>query len=100
MQKYNIGLPRIIQFYLNDFLIIPIVLSVCLYVIRELRHDHTYKIPIIYILYICFGYSIFFEYYLPRILSRYTSDFIDVILYFAGGGVFYLLQKYTKAISE
>ncbi|CAM1372538.1 SelT/SelW/SelH family protein [Tenacibaculum xiamenense] len=99
LQQMNVKLPSFVQYYLNDFLIIPIVLTICLYVVRKLKGDKTYKISIYYIVYICCGYAIFFEYYLPEILDRYTSDVIDIILYFAGGGVFYFFQKNTKIIS-
>jgi hypothetical protein len=40
-------------------------------------------------------YSVLFEFVFPEYLARYTKDFIDVILYFASGILFYKLQ--TKA---
>lgn len=91
--KLKIALPKIVQFYVNDFLIIPIVLTLCLLVIRWLRNDKNYVIPLRFILYLCVLYSVFFEWYLPKIHPRYTADIIDVLLYFLGGFVFCLLQK-------
>ncbi|CAL2075702.1 conserved membrane protein of unknown function [Tenacibaculum sp. 190524A02b] len=95
MSKTTIYMPKIVRFYVNDFLIIPIVLTICLFVIRGIKGEKTYKIPIAFILYVCIMYSIFFEYYLPTFHSRYTRDYVDVTLYFIGGVVFYLLQKYS-----
>lgn len=92
-QKNNFHLPNFIQFYLNDFLIIPIVLTISLYTLRWSKNDKNYKIPLTIVLYSCFLYSFLFEYFLPKFLLRYTSDFIDVILYFASGIIFYILQK-------
>lgn len=92
-QKNNFHLPSFIQFYLNDFLIIPILLTISLYILRWSKNDKNYKIPLSIVLYSCLLYSFLFEYFLPKFHLRYTSDFIDVILYFAGGIIFYILQK-------
>lgn len=92
-QKSKYLLPDIIRFYLNDFLIIPIVLTISLYILRWSKNNKNYYIPLSIVLYSCFLYSFLFEYFLPKFHARYTSDFIDVILYFASGIIFYILQK-------
>lgn len=93
---FGIDLPNFIQFYINDFLIIPIVLTCCLFLIRKLKRDITFQISLLNILYLSLLYSIIFEYWLPKFHDRYTSDFIDVVLYFLSGMVFYFLQKEKK----
>ncbi len=98
LQKLQVSLPQLINNYVNDFLIIPIVLMLSLFVIRELRNDKTYKLSIGIIFYTCVLYSVIFEYYLPKIQIRYTTDVIDVVLYFFGGAIFYIIQsKYTQS---
>jgi hypothetical protein len=57
------------------------------------KNDKKYQISLLIILYLCTLYAILFEFYFPKILERYTSDWIDVCLYFASGMVFYFLQK-------
>ncbi|WP_435262183.1 hypothetical protein [Tenacibaculum sp. nBUS_03] len=89
----GMSLPRIIRFYVNDFLIIPIVLSICLYVLRWSRGNKRYRVPFWIILYISLFYAIVFEYFLPQANERYTADIIDVFLYFISGILFYYLQK-------
>lgn len=93
LQKSGVHLPSYINFYVNDFLIIPIVLAVCLYILRWTKNDKYYTISLFNILYLCLLYSIIFEYILPKNLDRYTADIIDVFLYFLGGLTFYILQK-------
>ncbi len=93
-QEYD--LPRYIRFYLNDFLIIPIVLTICLFSIRFLKKDERFTIAKVYILYLCVCYAIFFEWYMPKHTERYTQDLVDVLLYFSGGTVYYLLQRNTN----
>ena len=93
LQYFNIPLPKIINNYLNDFLIIPIVLYACLLVLRFTRNDKNFTLNLFMILYVCTFYSIIFEFILPNYLARYTADIIDVLLYFAGGFAFYLLQN-------
>jgi len=93
LQFYNVQLPLVINNYLNDFLIIPIVLSISLYILRFTKNDKYYKIPLLIILFLCIGYSYFFEKIMPKISNRYTADFFDVLVYFLGGFWFLFLQK-------
>ncbi|QOD62207.1 hypothetical protein H9I45_07130 [Polaribacter haliotis] len=90
---FNVQLPQFVRFYVNDFLIIPIVLFLCLQVLKQTKNNPNYKIPFLIILYLCFLYSLLFEFVFPNYLARYTKDYIDILLYFAGGIVFYQLQK-------
>jgi Ca2+/H+ antiporter len=93
LQYFNIQLPKIINNYLNDFLIIPIVLFACLIVLRWTRNDKKFTLSLSIIVYVCFIYSILFEFVFPKYLTRYTSDFVDVLLYFASGIIFFTLQN-------
>lgn len=99
-QQYACSLPNWMQFYLNDFLVMPIILTPSLWILRWSRKDRNYTIPLWIIVYICGFYSIFFEYVLPQFHPRYTADSIDVILYFAGGFVFHYLQKNSHECRE
>jgi hypothetical protein len=92
-QSINLSLPRIINNYVNDFLIIPIVLFLCSLFLKWSRNDKNFTLSLPIILYVCFMYSILFEFVLPNYLARYTKDYIDIILYFAGGIIFYKLQN-------
>lgn len=92
-QKLSIPTTAFINNYLNDFLIIPIVLTVCLLILKKTKNNKDYQISLPIILYVCGLYSILFEWYFPQILTRYTSDFLDVLLYFISGLIFYRLQK-------
>ena len=96
LQYFAIPLPRVIRFYVNDFLIIPIVLYISLQILKWSKRDENYTLSLSIILYTCFLYSILFEFIFPKYLARYTKDFIDVIVYFASGFVFYYLQKTKK----
>lgn len=95
-QKSAMKLPKVVQFYLNDFLIIPILLISSLFVLRWSKNDENYQIPVWVIVYICCAYGFLYEYILPKINLRYTADIIDVILYFISGFIFYFLQKNEK----
>ena len=99
-QKLELNLPNIIQFYLNDFLIIPIVLTISLSILRWSKDDENYQISIWLILYICSLYAFLYEYILPKFYLRYTADLIDVILYFISGFLFFILQKTTKSNND
>ena len=93
-QKFTaIQVPMYLNNYLNDFLFTPIILFVCLKVIIAIKRDIQYRLPLWIILYVCLMVSLAFEYYFPKILMRYTSDLIDVLLYFLSGFLFYFLQN-------
>ncbi|MCD8448126.1 hypothetical protein LNI98_00245 [Tenacibaculum dicentrarchi] len=92
-QKMSFKLPRIVQFYMNDFLIMPIVLTISLFILRWSKNNENYQIPLWIILYICGFYAFLYEYLLPKFYLRYTADSIDVLLYFISGFIFFILQK-------
>lgn len=92
-QSFNLYLPKIINNYLNDFLIIPILLFICLLFLRWSRNEPNFRFNFGIILYICLMYSILFEFVFPNYLARYTKDYVDIILYFASGFIFYKLQN-------
>ncbi|MFN0729888.1 hypothetical protein [Polaribacter gochangensis] len=99
-EKSEIVLPKIIRFYVNDFLIIPIVLYISLFVIQRIKGNTKLKLSFRNILYVCAMYSVIFEYWLPKFHPRYTSDLVDVSFYFLGGFVFFYLQeKELKLVS-
>ena len=86
-------LPKFFSSYLNDLLCLPIVLSICLFVIRFFSKDEQIKISLFSAFSLAAFYSIYFEIYLPDVTERYTSDVVDVLLYFTGAFVFWLVQK-------
>ncbi|GMN07932.1 hypothetical protein MTsPCn5_33210 [Croceitalea sp. MTPC5] len=90
LQQCEIPIPKWVNNYMNDFLCMPIVLSICLVVVRKLQGRHTHRLPWWVIFCLTLYFSLYFEYYLPQVSIRYTSDIIDVLLYFAGALLFFL----------
>jgi len=86
--------------YLNDFLTIPIVATICLHGVWFLKKDRSIRLNIFTILSLAVMYSIVFEYYLPKQSYRYTGDVWDVVCYFAGGILFYFFQKVETSASK
>lgn len=93
MQRLNYPLPPIINNYVNDLLCLPLLLATMEFIIKRLKKDKYFKFPIGFVIFLASYYSIYFEYYLPTVNTRYTADWIDVILYFAGGLTFYFGEK-------
>jgi hypothetical protein len=92
-EKGEVLLPKLVRFYVNDFLIIPIVLTVILFIVRKVQSQPKKTISLLNIIYLCLMYSFLFEFWLPKFHERYTYDIVDVFLYFLSGFVFYRLQK-------
>lgn len=90
-------IPRWVRFYAADFLCMPIVLSFCLLLIRKYKQAPNLKLPLYSILSLTTFYSLYFEVYLPPRNLRYTADPIDVLMYFSGAMLFYLVQKQTTS---
>ncbi len=79
--------------HINDFLTIPLVATLGLHAVWWIKKDKSIRLPIFTIFSLVLLFSIVFEYYLPQYSYRYTDDIWDVICYFFGGIVYYLLQK-------
>ncbi len=44
-------------------------------------------------------FSFLFEFVLPRFSSRYTGDWLDVLMYCMGGGGYYVINKILNPYS-
>lgn len=98
-QQSGWALPWWINNYVNDFLCMPIVLFVCQYAVRKLKADSSVRLSLPLVLSVTLYYAVFFEYYLPKVNLRYTSDLWDVILYFSSALFFYAMEnKAPKAV--
>jgi hypothetical protein len=95
----SLPLPAFFSFYLNDLLCMPIILSVCLFTIRKISKRKDLKISLFSAFSLAAFYSVYFELYLPEVTTRYTQDITDVLLYFGGAFIFWLVQR-SEASSE
>lgn len=92
--KYlSVPAPDFVFHYLNDFLAIPIIATICLHGVWLIKKDYSIRLNLLTVMSLVAFYSVFFEYYLPQQSHRYTGDIWDVVCYSLGGIVFYLLQK-------
>ncbi len=96
MQRLNLPLPKFVNNHANDLLCLPLVLGALTFLIRGLNKDKYFKFPLPFVLLLATYYSVYFEYYLPKVNSRYTADWIDVMLYFGSAITFFLIQKNKK----
>ncbi|MFO7720438.1 MAG: hypothetical protein R6W85_08365 [Gillisia sp.] len=88
----NVDMPTWITSYVNDFLCMPVVLTICLKTLHYIKKDTTILLPLLPILTLTSFYSIYFEWFMPLVETRYTADWVDVIMYFCGALSFYFLQ--------
>ncbi|NRT13004.1 hypothetical protein [Flavobacterium sp. 14A] len=93
LQKLTIALPLVVNNYLNDLLCMPLVFGALTFIVRKLKNEPQFILPFGFIFILSSYYAVFFEYYLPRTNTRYTSDWLDVALYFIGGMLFYFYQR-------
>ena len=101
MQRLNLSLPTIVTNYANDLLYLPLVLGAIEFIIRQLKKDSSFGLPLGFVIFLAISYSIYFEYYLPKVDARYTSDWIDVFLYLVGGiGYFFIGNKRKHTVLE
>ncbi|WP_233487592.1 hypothetical protein [Winogradskyella epiphytica] len=92
-QRLEFPLPNWVNFYINDFLCMPIVLGLCLAIIRLIKKTESLYVPLTVVLGLTVYFSIYFEWLMPKVNPRYTADPIDVVLYFSGALLFYKFQK-------
>lgn len=85
-----------LNYYLTDLFFVPAMCFFSLSIIRWIKKDDTIEIKTWMILTQVVFVSIYFEWYLPDFKNHihpYTSDFMDVIMYFLGGVLFMIMQK-------
>lgn len=92
----NLELQKALIFYGNDFLCMPIVLSICLIAARSVKKNPGIYLSLFSIISLTTFYAVFFEIFLPKVGQDYTADPVDVIMYFAGGFLFYFVQKLDR----
>lgn len=97
LEKTGFSFP-LLQYYLNDLLCMPLVLTLTLFLqrtftFRNKGHVFTkYQVGIA-VLY----YSAGFEVVLPQFMPRYTADPLDVLAYALGGVFFYFFINVAPA---
>ncbi|WP_353162169.1 hypothetical protein [Myroides odoratus] len=97
LQQTQLNIPLWVNNYVNDFLLLPLVLTSCLFVVRKIKQDKKIHLSLPLILAVTLFYSVYFEWYLPQHNPRYTGDWMDCLLYFCGAFVFYFLQHYNTS---
>ncbi|TXD81650.1 hypothetical protein ESY86_00025 [Subsaximicrobium wynnwilliamsii] len=93
LKFYAVVSPIWMLHHLNDFLVIPMVATLCLHGVWLIKKDTTIRLNLFTILSLVALFSLVFEYYLPQQSYRYTGDLWDVISYVLGGFMFYVFQK-------
>ncbi|MFL0353062.1 hypothetical protein [Xanthomarina sp. GH4-25] len=91
--RLALPLPSWIYFYVNDFLCMPMVLSISLAALRFIKKTDAIYVPLSIVLVLTTYYAIYFEWLMPKLHPRYTKDVIDVSLYFLGAFLFFKFQK-------
>lgn len=89
---FKVNLPEWVTSYLNDFLCMPVVLTICLTAVHLIKKDKSIRLDLFTIISLTSFYAVFFEWYLPKVEPRYTADWLDVVMYFSGALLFYYLQ--------
>jgi len=79
--------------HLNDFLYMPIALTICLATVRWIKSLPNYLLNLGMITGMTVFSSVVFEYIGPSYFAHATGDWIDVVMYVLGGSVYYVLQK-------
>ncbi len=88
MNKAGYIFPDLIQFYLNDLLIVPMVATLARWFMRWVLQKSDLTLVLWQVIFIVAAFSIVFEMVLPFWMKRYTSDPVDIGMY-AIGGLFY-----------
>ena len=86
-------MPSFFSSYLNDLLCLPIILSICFFIIRSFSKNKDLQISLFSAFSLAALYSTYFEIYLPEVTKRYTPDVVDALLYFLGALIYWLVQR-------
>jgi hypothetical protein len=80
--------------YLDDLFAVPVIANLTLWFMRvAVIRSNYYVLSAGKVAFIVIYTSLVFEVFLPLISKRYTSDWADVLLYVAGGLIFYFIMN-------
>ncbi len=82
-----------LQNHLADLCAMPVVLGLCLSLLKIIRKNHKEKLPIIFVISLTLYWSFYFEWWLPKKSILYTADYWDVVTYALGAGIFLIWQR-------
>jgi len=89
----GVELPVFFKNYFTDLLLMPIILTLCLVGVRLIKRLPHFKLNLVMIFGMTTFYALFFEVYAPTISLNQTGDWLDVVMYFIGGVVFWFWQN-------
>ena len=72
-------------------------ITVCLAFVRYFKRQFNYKLTPLMIFGMTTFYALFFEVYVPTIYTTQTGDWLDVVMYFIGGIIFWVWLKFGKS---
>jgi len=93
LSKKWIIFPIFLSSYFDDFLVVPMVLTFSLF-LQQIWVNPLFIYSKFFILSVILYFGILFEIILARYIPAYTSDIFDLIAYFTGGIIFYIIQKF------
>jgi len=88
----KIETPTWFSSYFADLLCMPLLLSYSVIMIRKIKKTPSLILNKKMILFAFIYVSIVFEIILPEISTKFTRDYLDILMYFIGSIVFYLFQ--------
>ncbi|MDQ3192323.1 MAG: magnesium citrate secondary transporter [Bacteroidota bacterium] len=87
-KQFGIFIP-FIHAYLDDFLCMPVVLTLTLYILQMILKEERFRLSKYQVIFAIIYFSVMFELVLPAFSSKYTSDVMDIAAYLIGAFVFY-----------
>ncbi len=83
--------------YLADLICMPIVFYIVGAFFKIVKIN--FSLSIYKVVFGVLYFSFIFEFLLPKFSSRYTGDWIDVLMYCLGGGAYFCIDKILKPFS-
>jgi hypothetical protein len=95
-KRNSIFINSFVNNYFTDLIFIPLQGLTSLWLTRIILKKHFLILNIRLVLFLFLFNSILFEFYLPYFTTHNsTSDWLDILMYFMGSMVFYILQFFT-----
>ncbi len=91
--------PEFIRYNFNDFLCLPIILTLTVCILRFIKQDNTIKLAGALIFGEAVFYSLLFEIILPFYSIKHTADYRDVMMYFLGAFFYWIMKKRGDRVS-
>jgi hypothetical protein len=99
LQFFDVA-PQFVSSYVDDLVVMPIILTLALILLRIASKEMEFELPLTYLLAAFILFAVAFEWWIPPRNPHFTSDWLDVVCYAFGTLAYAISRTGIKAVKS